>query len=269
MKLFDEPATVVVTGAGRGIGAEIVRVLAREGANVVFTYRRSASQARALEEQVAADGGSATGYQVEITDETAVRALFQQVLRTRGRLDVVINNAGTHRDGYLATMSLQQFREVFEVNTFGLFLCCREAMRIMIPARDGCIVNISSALARSGSAGQANYCASKAAVLALTRCLAIEGASYGIRVCSVSPGLVETDMSRSVAKALMDQKTSNIPMARKATPEEIATVTVMIASNVCSYLTGSDVVVDGGALAGTKIPERVLTGRRGRLSVDR
>jgi 3-oxoacyl-[acyl-carrier protein] reductase len=243
--MFDRDSVAVVTGGSRGIGRAVVKTLAEEGVRVFFTYRKNAELAKELSEELQAAGGWAEGHQVDVADETEVRDFFRTIRRQEKRIDVLVHSAGIALDGLMATMPVDRFREVIEVNVVGAFLCAREAFRFMVTRRAGSIVFISSALSHRGGRGQANYCASKGALWSLTHALAIEAAPYGIRVNSVSPGFVATDMTRHLPQ---DVLCSQIPLGRLATPEEIAQAVVMACSPRFSYATGSDVIVDGGLL---------------------
>lgn len=266
MKLFTEGSVALVTGASRGIGADIVRTLAREGAEVLFTYRQAEEQARALEKEVRSEGGAATAYRVDVTDEAAVRDIFREVRHQHGRLDTLICNAGIRRDGLMASMSTDQFASVVQVNLIGTFLCCREGLRLMMPRRSGSITLVASAVGHVAAVGQANYCASKAAIQSLARTMALEAAPYGIRINSVSPGYVDTDMSRGVPPDVLETQIEHVPLKRLATTEEVARAITMMASEGYSYATGTDVLIDGGALSGLMSPPRILSGRRAWLS---
>jgi 3-oxoacyl-[acyl-carrier protein] reductase len=244
MEMFEPDSVAVVTGGSRGIGRAVVRALAGEGVSVLFTYRQNAELAKELCDELHAAGGQAEAHQLDVSDENQVREFFRMIRRNNRRLDMLVSSAGIAHDGLTATMPVSRFREVIEVNLIGAFLCSREALRIMVSRRAGNIVFVSSALSHRGGRGQANYCASKGALWSLTHALALEAAPYGVRVNSVSPGYVDTDMTRR----LPDHATREIPLGRLATPEEIACAVLVACSPRLSYLTGSNVVVDGGML---------------------
>ncbi len=245
MKMFEPGAMAVVVGGSRGIGRAVVRALAEEGVKVFFTYRKNAEMAKELIDELQASGLEAEAHQLEISDENQVRDYFRMIRKSGMRLDVMVDSAGIALDGLVATMSVSRFREVIEVNVIGAFLCGREALRIMVERRTGSVVFISSVLSHRGGRGQANYCASKGALLSLTHALALEAAPYGVRVNTISPGFVDTDMTHRLPR---DSISSAVPLGRIGVPDEIARAVLMACSPRLSYLTGSDVVVDGGVL---------------------
>ena len=241
-----EPGTVaVVTGGSRGIGRAVVQALAAEGVKIFLTYRVNAVMAKELSEELRAGGMQAEAHQLDVSDEGAVREYFRMIRKSEARLDVLVNSAGITHDGLVATMPASRFRKVIEVNVIGAFLCGREGLRIMAGRRSGSMVFISSALSHRGGRGQANYCASKGAIWSLTHALALEAAPYGVRVNSVSPGFVDTDMTRLLPR---EEVTAAVPLGRLAAPEEVAAAVIATCSPRFSYVTGSNVVVDGGML---------------------
>lgn len=260
MRLFEPGSVAVVTGGSRGIGRAVVQALAAEGVKVFFTYRSNADLAKALigELQAADCGAEAQAHQLDVCDEDQVREYFRMIRKSSGRLDLLVNNAGIARDGLAATMPVTRFREVIEVNVIGAFICSREALRIMLRYQSGSIVFMSSALSHRGGRGQANYCASKGALCSMTHSLALEAAPYGIRVNSVSPGFVETDMTRRLPREALS---AVVPIGRLATPGEIARTVLMASSPKLSYMTGSDIVVDGGMLGALGSSRRSDTGQ--------
>lgn len=245
VRMFEPGSVAVVTGGSRGIGRAVVQALAAEGVKVFFTYLSNAEMAKSLLEELSGAGQCAEAHQLDVSDEGQVRDYFRMIRKSGVRPDVVVNSAGIALDGLVATMSLGRFRKVIDVNVIGAFLCGREALRMMVDQRRGSIVFISSALSHRGGRGQANYCASKGALWSLTHALALEAAPYGVRVNSVSPGFVDTDMTRRLPREAIN---AAIPLGRLARPDEIAQAVLLTCSPRLSYLTGSDVVVDGGLL---------------------
>ena len=234
----------IVTGGSRGIGRAIVLVLAGAGMEVVFTYRENAA---AAEEVVAAARGAAvTAQRVDVRDAAACMALVDQVVGRTERLDLLVNNAGVIRDNLLAMLQDQDVRDVLETNVGGAFNMCRAAVPHLIAQRRGKIINISSVAGDKGGRGQTNYAASKGAINALTRSLAVELASRGIQVNAVAPGVIETEMSRAVRERAGDQVTSRILLRRIGRPEEIAYAVWFLASKYADYITGQILAVDGG-----------------------
>jgi 3-oxoacyl-[acyl-carrier protein] reductase len=259
MQLFDPGSVAAVAGGSSGIGAAVVRALAAEGVEVIFTYHRGEKAATALAAEIAQTGGQARAHPLDVTDEAQVRAFFREIRRVSGRLDVFVGNAGSGQDGLLASMPLRQFKDVLEVNVVGTFLCCREALRVMAAQRSGSMVLVSSISSFVGREGQANYSAAKGAVSAFTRVLAIEGARYGVRVNSVSPGFVETPMTSNIPEQIVQEE---VLIGRMARPSEIADAIVMTASERLSYLVGADLIIDGGAtISPTNRPRFRSSGR--------
>jgi len=243
--VFPPEAVAVVTGGSRGIGRAAAEDLAASGARVVIAYRNSVDDAEDVARTIELKGGCVELVRMDVADEEQVRELFRQVRRQFGRVDILVNSAGIKKDGYTAAMSLSKFRDVVDVNLIGTFLCSREAVRQMSYQREGAIVNIASAGFAAANPGQANYSASKGAIVSFTRTLAVEVAKHGVRVNAIAPGLVTTDMTKGMPSSAVTQ----IPIGRFAEPEEVARVVTFLASPAASYVTASTVVVDGGISA--------------------
>jgi len=235
----------IVTGGSRGIGRAIVERFAAQGARVFFTYHQHGEQAG----QVAAASG-AEPIQCSQTDPEAIDAAVARVLGAAGKVDVLVNNAGITRDQFLMLMPAEDWNKVIDTNVSGAFRWCKAVSRPMIGARSGVILNVASVSGLVGVPGQTNYAASKGALLAFTRSLAAEVGSRGIRVNSVVPGFIETDMTAKLPRQIKERSLERIVMKRFGQPAEVAAVVVFLASDSASYITGQMVVVDGG-LTGT------------------
>lgn len=237
-------SAAIVTGGSGGIGRAIVQTLAAAGMDVVFTYR---GNAKAAEELVAAcPAGKVTSEALDIRDSTACAALAEKVFDRLGRIDLLVNNAGVIRDNPLAALGDDDIKTVIDTNVIGTFNMSRAVAPFMVSKRRGRIVNISSVAGEKGGRGQTNYAASKGAINAFTRSLAVELAPRNIAVNAVAPGVIETEMSRTVRELAGDAVTSRILLKRIGKPEEIAHAVWFLASRYASYITGQVLHVDGG-----------------------
>lgn len=235
----------LVTGAARGIGQAIARTLAAEGADVALAD----VQADWLTETAAAvesAGRRAARFAVDVRDAAAVQATVDGAVKEWGRLDVLVNNAGITRDTLLLRMSEADWDDVIAVNLRGTFLFIKAASRIMLKQRAGAIVNVASIIGMIGNAGQANYAASKAGVIALTKSAAKELASRGIRVNAVAPGFIQTRMTDALPEDVRQKMLANIPLGRLGSPEDVARVVLFLASDHAAYVTGEVVNISGG-----------------------
>jgi 3-oxoacyl-[acyl-carrier protein] reductase len=240
--------TALVTGGSRGIGAAICRDLAAHGAFVYVNFQSSEESAQGVLDAIRAGGGLGELARADVRDADAVAALFDRIRAERGRLDLLVNNAGVSRDAFLGLMSETDWRAVVETHLTGAFLCCRAALRLMVAERAGAIVNVSSVSARAGLPGQCPYASAKAGLLALTHTLAQEVSRYGIRVNAVAPGLVETEMAARIPEAQRRKLVESVPLRRLGRPEEIAAAVRFLLSEDASYIQGQTLVVDGGAI---------------------
>ncbi|MFD1149141.1 3-oxoacyl-ACP reductase FabG [Saccharothrix hoggarensis] len=248
--MFTEGSVALVTGGSRGIGRAVALDLASHGVHVVVNYSRSEQPAKELVAQIEADGGSASTAGADVTDEAAVRAMFQAVRAEHGRLDVLVTSAGVTRDRFMVVMGTKDFRETMDVNMTGTFLACREALRIMQHQRRGSIVTLSSSSGLDGGfPGQTNYVASKGAIIAFTKALSNEAAPHGVRANCVAPGFIATDMTKSIPAKIRAEYESRIRLGRMGTPEEVAQLVTFLASDRASYITSETFVANGGGLA--------------------
>ena len=236
----------LVTGGSRGIGRAIVLELARRGAAVAFSYASREEAAHETVSLVSALGGKALAVHADSGDAAAVKALFDTVTRALGPVDILVNNAGITKDGLSMTMSEDAFDEVLRVNLKGAFLCAKAAERPMMKKRWGRIINLSSIVGLRGNAGQANYAASKAGLIGLTKTLAKELATRNITVNAVAPGFIDTDMTAVLPEQAREALLNSIPMKRLGAPEDVARAVAFFASEEASYITGQVLCVDGG-----------------------
>ena len=236
----------LVTGASRGIGRAIALQLAADGFAVGVNYTANAAKADEVVLEITSSGGSAVAIQADVSDADAVAAMFDSVEESLGPITVLVNNAGITDDGLLLRMSAEQWDSVIATNLRSVFLCTKAALRGMIRAKGGRIINISSVSGVYGNAGQGNYSASKAGVIGFTMSTAKEVGSRGITVNAVAPGFIATDMTDALGDAVTGAAAQQISLGRLGTPEEVASVVGYLASDGASYITGQTIVVDGG-----------------------
>ena len=236
----------VVTGAGRGIGRAIAMKFASEGARVAVVSRTEANALTVADEINAKYAGLAKGYAVDAADHAAVQKLCEQVLADFSRVDILVNNAGITRDGLSMRMSPEDWDAVMETNLKGAFNFYQGVVRGMMKQRSGRLINIASVAGLMGNAGQANYAASKAGLIAFTKVIARELASRGITSNAVAPGFITTDMTEVLSQAIKDGVVKQIPLARFGQPEDIASAVAFLASAEAGYITGQVLTVDGG-----------------------
>ena len=238
----------IVTGASRGIGKAIAKEFVNQGATVAFTYRSSSEAASILEQELSAGGGVVRGFQSDAASMTDAESLVGKVLDAFGAVDIIINNAGITDDTLLMRMTEDQWDRVISVNLKSCFNLTKAAMRTMLKARSGSIVNISSVVGVQGNAGQANYAASKAGILGLTKSVALELGSRNIRCNAIAPGFIETEMTAKLDADTVQGWRDAIPLKRGGTPEDVAHLCVFLASDMSAYITGQTINVDGGMI---------------------
>jgi 3-oxoacyl-[acyl-carrier protein] reductase len=241
-----ENQTVIVTGAGRGIGHAIAARLASQGARVACVSRSEENATRTADELNKARADSAKHYAVDVADHAAVQRVGAQILADFGKIDILVNNAGVTRDGLAMRMSIQDWDTVINTNLRGAFNFTQSILRAMIKQRSGRIINITSVIGLIGNAGQTNYAASKAGLIGFTKSLARELASRNITVNAVAPGFITTDMTSGLSDEIKKTIQAQIPLGKTGTPENIADAVMFLASAEAGYITGQVVCVDGG-----------------------
>ena len=241
-----EGKVAVVTGASRGIGKAIAVKLASKGATVVINYNGSRERAEEVKNEVESAGGKAVIIQCNVADFDACKEFIETVIKEQGRIDILVNNAGITKDGLIMKMKEEDFDSVLNVNLKGTFNTIRHSARQMLKQRSGKIINISSVSGILGNVGQANYAASKAGVIGLTKTMARELGSRGITVNAIAPGFVDTEMTEVLSEEIRENACKQIILGRFGKPEDIANTAVFLASDKADYITGQVISVDGG-----------------------
>ena len=244
-----EGQVALVTGSSRGIGAAIARRLAQAGAKIALNYNASIAAATEVMDSINADGGDAMMIAGDVADEFQVEQTIKAVITRFGRVDILINNAGIHRDRLLLRMTPADFDEVLQVNLRGAFLCTKYVMPHLIRQHYGRVVNMSSVVGLTGNPGQANYAAAKAGLIGFTKAVAREVASRNVTVNAVAPGYIATGMVEDLTDDQRSQILERIPMGRFGTSEDIAETILFLSSKGAGYLTGQVLTVDGGLIA--------------------
>ncbi|HGL4900815.1 TPA: 3-oxoacyl-[acyl-carrier-protein] reductase [Staphylococcus aureus] len=238
--------SALVTGASRGIGRSIALQLAEEGYNVAVNYAGSKEKVEAVVEEIKAKGVDSFAIQANVADADEVKVMIKEVVSQFGSLDVLVNNAGITRDNLLMRMKEQEWDDVIDTNLKGVFNCIQKATPQMLRQRSGAIINLSSVVGAVGNPGQANYVATKAGVIGLTKSAARELASRGITVNAVAPGFIVSDMTDALSDELKEQMLTQIPLARFGQDTDIANTVAFLASDKAKYITGQTIHVNGG-----------------------
>lgn len=238
--------TAVITGASRGIGKAIAVHMARLGAQVIINYNGSEEKAKEVQKEIIEEGGKAFIYRCDVSDFKQCENFIKEITAKFGRIDILVNNAGITKDGLLMSMSEEAFDKVLQTNLKGTFNMIRFASRQMLKQRGGRIINMASVVGISGNAGQANYAASKAGVIGLTKSAAKELASRGITVNAIAPGYISTDMTGQLKDEVKAQIAATIPTGTLGEPMQVAYAAAFLASDEASYITGQVLHVDGG-----------------------
>lgn len=238
--------TALVTGATRGIGKGIALKLAQQGANVAFTFVSSVEKAKIFEAELAALGVKAKGYQSNAAQFAEAEILVNEIVKEFGSLDILVNNAGITRDNLLMRMTEEMWDEVMDTNLKSAFALIKAVQRPMMKNRFGSIINITSVVGITGNAGQANYAASKAGMIGLTKSVAKELGSRNIRCNAVAPGFIETEMTEALSEDVRAEWVKGIPLKRGGSPEDVANTVLYLASDLSAYVSGQTICVDGG-----------------------
>ena len=236
----------LITGASRGIGAEIAKVLAQYGIKVWINYKSNAELADKLKEEIEQNDGVAAAIGFDVSDESTFIDAIKTIVESDGELSYLVNNAGITNDKLAMRMSLEDFKKVINANLTSTFIGCREALKVMSKKRFGSVVNIASVVAEAGNIGQANYVASKGGIIAMTKTFALEGAARNIRFNSVTPGFIDTDMTKDLPEKAKQDLLNKIPLKRFANPKEVANAVAFLLSDEASYITGESLKVNGG-----------------------
>ena len=240
--------TVIITGASRGIGKGIAVTLAKNGADIAFTYSKSVNSANSLVKEITDLGVKCKAYKSNAASFNESQSLIEQILKDFESFDVLINNAGITKDNLLMRMNEEDFDQVIEVNLKSVFNMVKATQRVFLKKRSGSIINISSIVGVKGNAGQSNYAASKAGIIGFSKSIALELGSRNIRSNVVAPGFIETEMTSDLNKEIVEKWIQGIPLKRAGKPEDIANLCLFLSSDLSSFITGQVINVDGGML---------------------
>lgn len=243
-----EGKTALITGASKGIGRKIAEVFAKNGANVAFTYLSSVEKGEALEKELQAFGTKVKGYRSDASQFAEAEQLIDNIVAEFGALDVVVNNAGITKDGLLMRMTEDNWDDVININLKSIFNVTKAASKVMMKARKGSFINMSSVVGIQGNAGQANYAASKAGIIGFSRSVARELGSRNIRTNVIAPGFIRTEMTEVLDPKVVAGWEANIPLKRAGEAEDVANACLFLASDLSAYINGQVIPVDGGML---------------------
>jgi 3-oxoacyl-[acyl-carrier protein] reductase len=244
-----ENKTVIVTGASRGLGACFAKAFSAKGASVFINFRMKKRDAQKVLDAIGNMGGEASLLPFDVRDKKAVEKAIASILKKRESIDILVNNAAILSDNYFPLMDDDQWGNVVETNVHSVYNCCQGVLSSMISCKKGVIINIASIAGIHASPGQANYAASKGAIISLSKTLAVELAPNNIRVNTVVPGIIDSGMTKRTNRNIIETKREQIPMKRFGDPEEVASAVLYLASDMASYITGQTLVIDGGLCA--------------------
>ena len=240
--------TIIITGASRGIGKGIASILAKNGANIAFTYSQSIESANKLVKEIKCTGVECKAYQSNAASYEESQSLVENILNDFDTFDVLINNAGITRDNLLLRMNEEDFDKVVEVNLKSVFNMVKACQRVFLKKRSGSIINISSIVGVKGNAGQSNYAASKAGIIGFSKSIALELGSRNIRSNVVAPGFIQTEMTDQLSEDIVNKWIEGIPLKRGGKPEDVANLCLFLSSDLSNFITGQVINVDGGML---------------------
>jgi 3-oxoacyl-[acyl-carrier protein] reductase len=237
----------IVTGASQGIGKIIAFELAKSGAHVACISRNKKA-IESIVEEITINGGQASSFPCDISDSDTLSEIITEIIKENSRIDILVNNAGITKDSLLMRMSIEQWDDVINTNLKGAFHCTKAVVRYMMKNKFGRIINITSIVGLTGNAGQANYAASKAGLIGMTKSIAKEVASRGITANCIAPGWIETSMTDKLSREVKNEFLSHIPVGRIGSPDDIANAVIFLASDEAGYITGQTITVDGGRI---------------------
>ena len=247
MKFSLNNKIAIVTGASQGIGKIIAFELAKSGAHVACISRNKKA-IESIVEEITINGGQASSFPCDISDSDTLSEIITEIIKENSRIDILVNNAGITKDSLLMRMSIEQWDDVINTNLKGAFHCTKAVVRYMMKNKFGRIINITSIVGLTGNAGQANYAASKAGLIGMTKSIAKEVASRGITANCIAPGWIETSMTDKLSGEVKNEFLSHIPVGRIGSPDDIANAVIFLASDEAGYITGQTITVDGGRI---------------------